>query len=499
MKRILSRLAAVGAAAVLALGCSSAFAAEEPAPVIGVQLDGQPLAFTDAVPVLKNDRTFLPFRAVFEALGAEVGYDNGVVTATRDGKTITMTLGSTQASVTENGVTTPLVMDVAPYLDDATWRTYVPVRFAAQALDCTVGWDQANRTAIIVDTDKLVDKALEGKQFTYLEKLSTFTEQYSQGIWDCELTVDGAMSMLGLDMPLSAAAQATTEGESKVEMAMNMKLDMTQLAALTQQDAGEAGVPDAQATAAEQAMLESLKDQGMNMQLRGDLDKGTLYMNMSGAALESAGLDPNTWYSMDMNAFMDQAGLGMDWSTYMKAAQDVDYGQLVKVLLSGADVNSVETGYTGLAATVDKVVTALSDEGFTKKTLEEGDEYSSTITLQQNGATMAVDLTFGMKDGTVLGYGMGVEMTAQQEGALVSMDVYASMDDEGALRGEAHMDSSLSQDGVTLPLLNMELYLSGSYQQGKTAPVTEPPAGAQLVDLTDPEQVNGLLGISPLE
>lgn len=494
MKRFLSRLAAVGAAAVLALGCSSAFAAEETAPVIGVQLDGQPLAFTDAVPVLKNDRTFLPFRAVFEALGAEVGYDNGVVTAARDGKTITMTLGSTQASVTENGVTTPLVMDVAPYLDDATWRTYVPVRFAAQALGCAVGWDQAQRTAIIVDVDPLVDQALEGKSFTCLEKLSGFAKTYSQGIWDCELTVDGAMSMLGLDMPLSASALGTTEGESKVEMAMNMKMDVTQLAALSAQDE----TPDADA-AKEQAMLESLKDQGMNIQVRGDLDKGTLYMNMSGAVLESAGLDPTAWYSMDMNTLMDQAGLGMDWDAYMKAARGVDCSQLVKVLLSGADVNSVETGYTGLTAMVDKVVTALSDEGFTKKAAKEGDEYTSVISLQKDGANMALGLTFGMKDGTMLGYGLGVEMTAQQEGALVSMDLYTSMDDKGALSGEVHMDSSLSQDDVAFPLLNMELYLSGSYRQGKTAPVTEPPAGVKLVDLTDPEQVNGLLGISPLE
>jgi len=499
MKRIFSRLAAVGAAAVLALGCSSALAAEDDALVIGVQLDGQALTFTDAVPVLKNDRTFLPFRAVFEALGAEVGYDNGVVTATRDNKTITMTLGSTQATVTENGVTTPLVMDVAPYLDDATWRTYVPVRFAAQALDCAVGWDQAQRTAIIVDVDPLVDKALEGKSFTYLEKLSAFTEKYSQGIWDCELTMDGSMSMLGLDMPLAVTAQGTTESQSKVEMGMNMKLDLTQLAALTQQDAGEAGVPDAQATAAEQAMLESMKNEGLNMQVRGDLDKGVLYMNMAGAALESAGLDPNAWYSMDMNALMSQAGLGMDWSTYMKAAQDVDYTQLVKALLSGADVNSVETGYTGLAATVDKVVTALSDEGFTKEAAKEGDEYTSVITLQQNGANAALGLAFGMKDGAVLGYGIAVEMETQQEGALVSMDVYASMDDKGKMSGEMYMDSSITQDGLTIPLINMDLTISGGYQQGKTAPVTEPPAGAAIVDLTDPEQVNGILGISPLE
>ncbi len=494
MKRFLSRLAAVGAAAVLALGCSSAFAAEETASVIGVQLDGQPLAFTDAVPVLKNDRTFLPFRAVFEALGAEVGYDNGVVTATRDGKTITMTLGSTQASVTENGVTTPLVMDVAPYLDDATWRTYVPVRFAAQALDCTVGWDQANRTAIIVDTDKLVAQAAQGKSFTYLEKFNNYAKKYSQGIWDCDLTMDGSMSMLGLNMPLSVTAQGATEGTSKVEMAMNMKLDMTQLAAMTEQDAGEAGVPDAQATAAEQAMLESLKDQGMNMQLRGDLDKGTLYMNMSGAALESAGLDPNAWYSMDMNALL--AGSGMDMSQLIKQSGGMDYETIAKAFLNALTLNTVSSedygvSYEVFKSSAENLASALSDAGF----IQDGDKYVSSI----DGGLNKMELALTMKDGAVTAYDMIVNMTISEQSMAASALVVMSVDEKDQMSGKMQMTSSIAQDGLAIPLIDMDLTFSGGYAKGAAAPVTEPPAGAAIVDLTDPEQVNGLLGISPLE
>lgn len=96
----------------LALVVCGALAAETPA--ITVQLDGQPLAFTDAVPQVKDQRTFLPFRAVFEAMGAEVSNDGSVITAVRGGKTLTMTVGSAEATVVENGVTTPITMDVAP-------------------------------------------------------------------------------------------------------------------------------------------------------------------------------------------------------------------------------------------------------------------------------------------------------------------------------------------------------------------------------------------------
>ena len=44
------------------------FAAEE----VHVTLNGQEIVFPDAAPCLVNDRTMVPMRAVFEALGAGV-------------------------------------------------------------------------------------------------------------------------------------------------------------------------------------------------------------------------------------------------------------------------------------------------------------------------------------------------------------------------------------------------------------------------------------------
>ena len=107
-------LPGLGAALVLTAALTgSAMAAEAPAG-ISVQLDGKNLTFTDAVPQARDNRTFLPFRAVFEAMGAVVTNDGNVITATRDGKTLTMTVGSTAATVEENGTTTAITMDVAP-------------------------------------------------------------------------------------------------------------------------------------------------------------------------------------------------------------------------------------------------------------------------------------------------------------------------------------------------------------------------------------------------
>ena len=208
------------------LGCGGALAAESD---ITVQLNGEALAFTDAVPQVRDQRTFLPFRAVFEAMGAEVDNEGSVITATRDGKTLTMTLNETTATVTEGGVSTPITMDVAPYVDNTTWRTYVPVRFAAQAFDCAVGWDQANATAIIVDTGKVLDEALAGKSFTYLEKLVDYTRKYNEGIWDMEAAFDAGIGVMGMPMPMSGTVKGTVEGSEKLSMDMNMKMDLIEL------------------------------------------------------------------------------------------------------------------------------------------------------------------------------------------------------------------------------------------------------------------------------
>ncbi len=60
-------------------------------------------ATIDAEPIIQNDRTYVPFRALAEAFGAEVAYDEATqaVTAELNGVTVVMTIGS--ATYTVNG------------------------------------------------------------------------------------------------------------------------------------------------------------------------------------------------------------------------------------------------------------------------------------------------------------------------------------------------------------------------------------------------------------
>lgn len=88
----------------------------------------------DAAPYVKSDRTYVPIRALAESFSADVDWDNDArtVTITRGDAKVVMTVDKTTYTVNGKEAT----MDVAPEITGE--RTYVPVRFVAEALGFTV-------------------------------------------------------------------------------------------------------------------------------------------------------------------------------------------------------------------------------------------------------------------------------------------------------------------------------------------------------------------------
>lgn len=448
---------------------------------ISVQLDGAPLAFTDAVPQVKDQRTFLPFRAVFEAMGAEVDNEGNTITAVRDGKTLTMTIGSTEATVVENGVTTPITMDVAPYVDTAIWRTYVPVRFAAQAFDCAVGWDQDAQTAVIVDTEKLVTEAMEGKTYTYLEQIAALGEKYNQGIWNMDASFNMDMTMLTASMmTMDGEVKGVMADNAQMDMTMNMKLDMDGLMGMASAMGGEP------ASAEDQAMLDALKTDGMNMALRGDINAGKLYMNMDMGELGTqAGLDADAWYELDMAALMEQAG--MDWSDLMTMSENADTMDALVAALSAVEPNDAANGYAELKKSFDDLFAAFADDHFQLWGTKVPHNFGSCSTHYDlpstDGSNVGMDLllTFlSEHDHTLKGYEMTFTMnngTATTDGSPVTMTVKVSMDNHGKMNADIDMNMG--------GLITMTMTMDGAYTPGTTAPVVTPPEGAKIVPYTD--------------
>lgn len=121
---------------------------------VQIFLDGR-YVHTDAPAVITNSgRTTIPIRAVAEALGAGVGWEEATrqVTLTRAGTTIVMTIDSTTALVNEE----PVEMDTAPYVSPEG-RTMIPVRYVAEFFGQKVDWDGDNYRVFITE-----DKSVAG-------------------------------------------------------------------------------------------------------------------------------------------------------------------------------------------------------------------------------------------------------------------------------------------------------------------------------------------------
>ena len=129
---------------------------------ITVILNDEVLEF-DVPPQIINDRTMVPFRAIFEALGAEVYWDEWYddtlrITAVRGRVTINLLIGDVRMAISRRSplmLTSALLpqvtLDVPPMIVDN--RTLVPIRAIAEGLNAKVDWNGDTQTITITTTD----------------------------------------------------------------------------------------------------------------------------------------------------------------------------------------------------------------------------------------------------------------------------------------------------------------------------------------------------------
>jgi hypothetical protein len=100
----------------------------------------------DVAPYINNGRTMIPLRAVAESLNVLVNWNDAEkrveLTSTR-GTVVRLWIGNTMAQVDSKTVQ----VDVPPAITDG--RTFIPLRFVAEALGVTVSWDSFTRTAYL--------------------------------------------------------------------------------------------------------------------------------------------------------------------------------------------------------------------------------------------------------------------------------------------------------------------------------------------------------------
>ncbi len=120
-----------------------------------IKIDGISAEIPDGMGQIreKDDRTFVPLRFVSEFLGNDVWYMDSLKTAgvnspdaviyVQDGNNILYNVLKATSETIE------IPMDTSAYIDTDEGRMYLPIRFLAEALDYTVGWDEATQTVTL--------------------------------------------------------------------------------------------------------------------------------------------------------------------------------------------------------------------------------------------------------------------------------------------------------------------------------------------------------------
>lgn len=149
---------------------------------------------TDTPPTVVDGRTLVPVRAIFEAIGATVTWDNDTRTATgvRDDVVVTIQIDNATAYVNGEART----LDVPAQIINN--RTMVPARFISEAMGCEVTWYQPTQTVGVANELKGVKIYVTptGKRYhydgscnggTYYE--ATLAEARGRGLTPCDKCV----------------------------------------------------------------------------------------------------------------------------------------------------------------------------------------------------------------------------------------------------------------------------------------------------------------------
>ncbi len=130
-----------------------------------LQVNGERVE-ADMPPIIFNDRSVVPARAVFEKLGAEVTWDGdkAQVGISMDDTEILLDIDSTTAIV--NGQ--PHVMEIAAKIIND--RTMIPARFVGETLGMEVGW-QGGERLITIDCVAEEDATQEDISINHIEHI----------------------------------------------------------------------------------------------------------------------------------------------------------------------------------------------------------------------------------------------------------------------------------------------------------------------------------------
>ena len=298
--------------------------AQLPYKGVNIWLGGKYMTFADAVPAIVNGRTQAPYRAVLEALGASVAYDSGKIQAKfEDGSVMDLAIGSKTMTYTKGDEVTTVEMDVAPYIDAATGRTFVPIRFIGETLGLGVTWSDELKVAYVVDWDAFVEET--DKNFSNFNAMLAASmkaqaaagKNYKQAD---SITLSGVLAgQEALDpLKLTLTGDSLTDGTNS-SGTLTVGIDLGGYKS-TIESLGEGFT----------SVVDTLN--GAKVEYISNVEGG-LYLRSSLIALLSGGLVPEkAWLGIDVNELYQQ--LGLDMGELLSRTQSADFtlGSLIRMI-----------------------------------------------------------------------------------------------------------------------------------------------------------------------
>lgn len=449
-------------------------------PALSVQLSGKTLTFPDVQPFFENGRTMVPFRTVAEALGAEVGYDSGTVSASLGGKVCRFAIGGDTLTISDRAtgkVLKTVPLDTSPIEKDG--RTCVPVRFLAESLGLTVEWDDGAQCAVLYDRDALLENIDSG--FTTANRwLAAVPRLQNADAVRMGLTAKldcTAFDTISGDKKYSASGTMTLVSDGK-SASLSASADLSALAGLLSSDLiSSADGPTSQLFSA--SMLSYYKSALGNaaFDLIYNADTDTLYVRsplLFSALTSSSGTDKKTdgWYYEEH--FSEKTALGDLLTLYRNADTPNTCGA---ALLASAEAYAEEYGgwsgfYSSLEDKQQSLSAVLGDAVFTRsgdrctaqpsvKSLLGGEEddmvgVSGSYTLNTATGAASGDLTLDIK-GSLFPVANRTHLTFDLSGTSGRMTLSNHLRNQGTLTFDLSLSLAPSSAPVSAPPKNAVL------------------------------------------
>ncbi len=420
----------------------------------GVYINGKQLEGVE--PIVKNNRAYVPVRSIFESLGAEVEYSASAKTVTAiDGDTnVTFAVGGDEISITENGMLNKVTTDASSFKNGDT--VYVPVRFAAEAFNCSVGWDSENSAVIIIDKDKFIEE--NGGSFELANQINAFANQSADQSQKLAGTINFNMSVsdgsqdisLSGDVQLNGVANTT---DADIACAINLnERDFEKLV-----DMFTEGLTDEEKTSVQEqsAMFK-------NMTFNFIIDGENLILYLTSNLFESLGLSADTWVKLDVAELYSQMGID-NIDSLITESQDMSFEDQISLCLDMIPMDNVYEANI-MIETYASMMSMFSDSAF-KAT--EGGYVSSTTTELGQGTyfTMQYVVSTDTLDNIT---GFGIKLIVSQNGTVTTS-----------------MDINATADTVTI---NMDMGLEDVFHFTADGTITSEPTDEAII--TEPESEN---------